>query len=305
MPASPPDSRWLTPAEVGPLPAGFAGRVLALLVTCVGLNAAGLRADGLPAKPPEAASGATNPATPAALEKLRFPGVNINVEERCVDLEGAVCLHRGALELVACSKGTKEHESIVAIAAKPMHVHAALLLLGAKPGSPATREPLGDPPVRWLDVPPKGGPVDVFLVLQGDGGKWVEHPISAFIVPARSRSGDAAEGNPKHRFPTDTFVFAGSVLQDNGPGPRRYLCDQSGNLISLSTFGDEVLCLPAIHSQENEALPWQVDPTLLPPVGSNVILRLRPQPVPTAKPPKSNPSTPTPGPEGVQSRPIP
>ena len=305
MAAFPPDSRWLRPSRIRPLPAGFAGRVLAPLVTGVVLVAVESRADGLPANRPGAAAGATNPAAPTPLEKLRFPGVTLNVEERCVDLEGSVCLHRGALELVACSKGTKEHESIVAIAAKPMHVHAALLLLGAKPGSPATREPLGDPPVRWLDVPPKGGPVDVFLVLQGDGGKWVEHPISAFIVPARSRSGDAAEGNPKHRFPTHTFVFAGSVLQDNGPGPRRYLCDESGNLISLSTFGDEVLCLPAIHSQENEALPWQVNPTLLPPVGSNVILRLRPQPVPTAKPPKTNPSTPTPAPEGVQLKPIP
>ena len=200
-----------------------------------------------------------------------------------MDVESSVCLHRGALELVACTKGTKEHESIVAIQAKPMHIHAALLLLGAKPGSPATRQQLGDKSERWFDVPPSGGPVDVFLVLKDKEGTLVEHPISEFIAPSSRRSGDSAAVDQQASFPTHTFLFAGSVLFGDGPGPRRYLSNESGNVISLSTFGDELLCLPAIHSQDTEALPWQVDATNLPAVGSNVTLRLRPQVLPAAK----------------------
>jgi hypothetical protein len=232
---------------------------------------------------PGTAGDATNAALQAAVEKLKFPGVTINVQERCVDVAGSVCLHRGALELVACTQGTKEHESIVAIAAKPMHLHAALLLLGAKPGSPATRQQLGDQAERWFDVPPSGGPVDVFLVLKDNEGKLVEHPISDFIAPTNKRSGHSASADKPAKFPTHTFLFAGSVLDGDGPGPRRYLSDESGNVISLSTFGDEVLCLPAIHSQDAEALQWQVNATNLPAVGSNVILRLRPQRLPAAK----------------------
>jgi len=58
-------------------------------------------------------------------------------------------------------------------------------------------------------------------------------------------------------------------------GPRRYLSDESGNVISLSP-SRRVALLPAIHSQNNDALMWQVNATNLPAVGSNVTLRLRP-----------------------------
>jgi squalene-hopene/tetraprenyl-beta-curcumene cyclase len=272
-------------------PAGFVRLWAALTMPCVALCAAEPAPEALSTNQPGSAGDATNAALQAALRKLKFPGVTINVQERCVDVESAVCLHRGALELVACAKGTKEHESIVAVAAKPMHIHAALLLLGAKPGNPATRQQLGDQAGRWIDVPPSGGPVDVFLVLKSGEGEIVEHPISDFIAPSDKRSNDSAAADQEARFPTHTFLFAGSVLYGDGPGPRRYLSDESGNVISLSTFGDELLCLPAIHSQDNDALRWQVNATNLPPVGSNVTLRLRPRIPPAAKAGKSGPAS--------------
>ncbi|MCC6233284.1 MAG: hypothetical protein IT580_11615 [Verrucomicrobiales bacterium] len=214
--------------------------------------------------------------------------MTINVQERCVDVECSVCLHQGELELVACTKGTKEHESILAMEAKPMHIHAALLLLGAKPGSPARRQQLEGQAERWIDVPPNGGPVDVFLVLKGKEGEIVEYPISDFIAPSSRRSDDSTSTDKNAKFPTHTFLFAGSVLYGDGPGPRRYSSDQSGNVISLSTFGDELLCLPAIHSQDNDALMWQIHATNLPAVGSKVILRLRPRVLPASKAKEAN-----------------
>jgi len=68
----------------------------------------------------------------------------MNIEERCVDVESSVCLRHGLLELIVCTKGTKEHESIIMIEAKPSHIHTALLLLGAVPGNPAMRKPIDE-----------------------------------------------------------------------------------------------------------------------------------------------------------------
>ena len=54
-------------------------------------------------------------------------------------------------------------------------------------------------------------------------------------------------------------------------------------LISIATFGDEVLCLPGVHGNDNGSLMWEVDTTKVPKVGSKVTLRLRPQNKPAAK----------------------
>lgn len=59
-----------------------------------------------------------------------------------------------------------------------------------------------------------------------------------------------------------------------GPAPI-YLADESGSVISIATFGDELLCLEGMHGQANDALLWQVNPDRLPPVGTKVTLRLR------------------------------
>ncbi len=280
-------------------PVGFLKLLAALALPGLVLGAAEISPDTFPTHQPALAGGHADSSAAAAVGKLKFPGLAINLEERCVDVEASVCLRRGLLELVACTKGTKEHESIVVMEAKPMHIHAALLLLGAKPGSPATRQQLGDQAERWIDVPPRGGAVDVSLVLMGEGGKWAERPISDFIVRSRPKSAAPASAAPEPKFPTLTFLFAGSVLHGDGPGPRRYLSDDSGNVISLSTFGDELLCLPAIHSQANDALQWQVNPTHLPAIGSNVTLRLRPQRLPATTAAKANQSTAVSFPEKV------
>ena len=221
------------------------------------------------------------------------PGLVINFRERCVDIEGSVCLDEGMLELVACRKGSKEHESIVAITARPMHVHTALLLLGANNGNPAMRKAVDEQKKRWINVPPKGDPVDVYLVFEDSDGKMVEHPICEFVA----RSGKSPDELPAvgeddaredSKFP-NTFLFAGSLLHGDGPGPRKYLSDLSGNVISIATFGDELLCLPGVHSDDNGSLMWQVDATKLPKVGSKVTLRLRPQVKPASKAGKALP----------------
>ena len=230
----------------------------------------------LDGKPP-----ASKPAPNPARKNVKLPGLVIDFQKRCVDLEGAICLEEGTLELIACTKGSKEHESIVVIKARPMHVHAALLLLGANPGNPAMRKPIDEKETRWIDIQPKGDPVGVYLVFKDLKGEMVERPISDFVAPAEKNpdekvgaDDDAAAEDIK--FP-HTFLFAGSLLRSNGPGPRTYLSDLSGNVITIATFGDGLLCLPGIHGHQNGSLMWQVDPTELPKAGTKVTLRLRPK----------------------------
>lgn len=220
--------------------------------------------EALPQKPAEA------PARKPARKTTEFPGLVLDVENGRVDVESSVCLDRGFLELVACTKESKEHESIVVIHAKPVHIHKALLSLGASPGTPAMRKPINEQETRWVDVPPKGDPVEVSLVFKDPDGRMVERPIGDFITRAEDRPGEGDE------FP-GTFLFAGSRLIGKDPGPRKYLCGLSGNVISISTFGDELLCLPGVHSKDNGALIWEVDATHLPEVGTKVTLRLTPK----------------------------
>ena len=218
------------------------------------------------------------PGLEAALKKLQLPGIKIDPVKGCVDVMSEVCLEEGMLELVACTKGSKEHESIVLVKARPLHIHTALLLLGAQPGNPAAFRPSGEDGSSWAEIPARGGRVGVSLVCSNKEGRLVERPISDFI----SRSGSSgteqgAELNRPKRFPSDEFLFAGSRLVPRENGPRAYLCEGSGNVISIATFGDELLCLPEIHSHQNGALAWQVEKKHLPAVGTEVTLRLRPE----------------------------
>jgi hypothetical protein len=218
---------------------------------------------------------------------IKLPGLVIDFPNKCLDLEATVCLDRGFLELIACTKGSKEHESIVAIKARPMHVHTALLLLGANNGNPAMRKPVSEEKTRWVELAPRGDSINVFLVVKNSKNESVERSISDFVKRAKDQLDDEirkpndailkdAPGRTD-KFP-NTFLFAGSQLRDNGKAPRRYLADQTGHVISIATFGDELLCLPSVHSQANGALMWRVDSTHLPKVGSKVTLRLRRKP---------------------------
>ena len=218
-----------------------------------------------------------SPQMGQALRKLNLPGIKLNLKERCVDVNATICLHEGLLELVACTKGSKEHESILSIAARPMHIHTAMLLMGARPGTPAMRKAQDGAPNRWVPVEPAGDPVHVSLVFPDSKGKPQEYPIQKFISPAQP---DEISGIPtKKKLVTfsASFLFAGSHLVENGAGPRKYVCEQSGNVISISTFGDELLCLPGIHGHQNDGLAWQVNSKGLPGIGEQVILRLRPK----------------------------
>lgn len=245
-----------------------------IFLASLSLSAPVFAADPAPPKPAEEKAPAPEKALDEAVKKLQLPGVTINPEGRYVDVDATICLEEGALEVIACTKGSKEHESIVVIDGRPSHIHAALLLLGAKNGTPAMRRPVDKEMTRWIDTPAQGDEIKVSLVWKKEDGTTEERSISDFLERSEFSDIPEEEKKNKEKFP-DTFLFAGSHLGDPAETPRKYLADFSGHVITISTFGDELLCLPDFHGQENHALAWQINSTHLPKLNSKVALRLR------------------------------
>lgn len=227
-----------------------------------------------------AVTGATGEEQEDPLKKLKLPGIKINADEGFIDVESEVCLDSGALELVACTKDSKEHEAIIAVLAEPVHMHMALLLIGAKPGNPATQRQIGEgEDKRWVFIPARGQKIKVSLVIADAEGKPVERPIADFIQHIEDETaflGNQNEEKEDRSFPTSEFLFVGSHLIERGDGPRRYLAAESGNVISISTFGDEMLGLSEMIEHTNGSLVWEINTDVLPKLGTKVTLRLKP-----------------------------
>ncbi|HUE17239.1 MAG TPA: YdjY domain-containing protein, partial [Planctomycetaceae bacterium] len=80
-----------------------------------------------------------------------------------------IVLREGVLEMLCCPAQTKEHESILAVDSRAYVIHAGLLALGAKPGTPVQYRPEFKPPT--------GQPIDIFLQWSDAQGK--RHRVKA------------------------------------------------------------------------------------------------------------------------------
>src|SRR5262245_50638653 len=69
----------------------------------------------------------------------------LDPKRKAVVVDGQVCLRAGQLEMFACPKGTKEHESVVALRCLAEEVHAGLLRVGGMPGTPVRFDPMYKP----------------------------------------------------------------------------------------------------------------------------------------------------------------
>ncbi|MFN0051222.1 MAG: YdjY domain-containing protein [Planctomycetales bacterium] len=96
-----------------------------------------------------------------------------------VVLKARVVLLEGSLEQLCCLKQTKEHESILSLDAQAKTVHAALLVVGAKPGTPVQNNPEYRPPT--------GQTIDVFLNWTDAEGKAQRAPAQSWVRHATRR----------------------------------------------------------------------------------------------------------------------
>lgn len=195
-------------------------------------------------------------------EPPTLPGIRVDRDAGLVDLS-AVVVNREPewLELLACTPGSLDHESILAIEARPSHVHLALLLLGIEPGQPSRPVRDGD---RVVVQPPTGPEIGVSLVYEHEG-ETVEVPANRWVL---NRETD--QHLTDHR-----WLFTGSVWMDF-QGKRHYLADQSGTAITLVNFNDDLLARPTELSRDNDGQQWMANTEAIPPLDTPVTIRLRP-----------------------------
>ncbi len=222
------------------------------------------QAEALPADEPQPKQ-AIDPVA-AAIKQVNEQdnGITINKEDAYVDVKATVCLRRGDfLEMFACTKDTREHESILVIDAVPSKMHLGLLLLGLEPGKPLSYDMKVDPPRL---VPASGPKVGVFIVIKLDD---IEREIPANRWVQDNKTQEMMQSN--------TWLFAGSQFAEFQDKPI-YQADLNGSAISLVNFGDDLLTLPNKMTDANESHDkvWVPRTQAIPEVGTKVTIRLRP-----------------------------
>jgi hypothetical protein len=198
-----------------------------------------------------------------------FPGVRVRVSPPTVEIDSERCLDVGYLEQVACMPGTREHEALVVVRARPSHVHAAMLMAGFEPGKPG--EWIAHDAEKRIEVRPPTGPKLLLTMRYEKDGKRIEEPATTWI---RDHLGEQT-------FPHEPWVFAGSLFEKNpefmGPG-EHYVADQTGSIIGLVTFGDETIAYSNVIADQVDVQPaeWEVDDRTAPPVGTKVTIVITP-----------------------------
>jgi biopolymer transport protein ExbD len=203
---------------------------------------------------------AESPSAPEVAVIKTLPGIVVDLKAKEVRLEGIVCLQKGALELLICSKGTREHESVVVVQAKPSHVTFALSLLGLGRGQPGYRTESG------AFSPPAGAAVDILVRFSrpaADGkAETVEVPAWKLLRPSGSQS-DLEQ-------PLQ-WVYVGLAGKED-----LVASDREGTVVCLSNFPEAVLDVPFASTSANADLLYEANPRIVPAVGTPVEVILRP-----------------------------
>ncbi len=182
----------------------------------------------------------------------------LNRKQRQVAIDGEVCLQRGYLEMFACIKNTKEHESVVGLDSRAFLIHTALLAVGAKNGSPARYRPEYKPAT--------GTTVDVFLEWIGDNGKRKRVKAQQWVRDLRTRK-------PMQH----DWVFGGSSIWEDPESKTRYYRAEGGEVICVSNFPTAMMDLPIESSQANDELLFEALTENIPPRRTPVRVYLVPR----------------------------
>ena len=231
------------------------------MAVCVGTGLAVRAADSAPPAAKDIDPGVDRDDAKDAppLQPLMPNGkVWLDKKNKRVVMLAEVCLREGQLEMFACLKGTKEHESVLAVPTKAQVVHAALVALGANPGAPAQFNP---------EYKPAHGPrIDITLF-------WTDAKGARQRADAQQWIRNVKTGKPMAEF----WVFGGSGFwKDEETGAQFYKAED-GDFICISNFNSAMLDLPVESSPSNDALLFEAITDQIPPQGTKVSLVLTPR----------------------------
>ena len=210
-------------------------------------------------------------SAPLFVEML--PGVRVDLARGIVEFDTVVATDchdpetpTVYLEVICCTPDTREHEALVVTAVPPSSIHAALLAVGSRPGTPGSWRQEGK---AIIAVPPTGDRVRVtFLTTGADGSTRAHDPAEWIIQKGTGRT-------LREVLPETGWVFAGSRLREFR-GREVYDADGAGQLIGLHTFGSETLGWREIESPEAgiDEPQWLANAARVPAIGTPVVVRL-------------------------------
>jgi hypothetical protein len=180
-----------------------------------------------------------------------------DAKDRRLYLRARVVLREGYLEHLMCSKGTKEHEAILATDAIPNRIHAGLLLTGAEPGQPAQFFP--------KFAPPTGTPIAIEVRWQR-GGKMQKQDARQWVKTDKNGALDR------------DWVFAGSQLYDDPVTKKKRYAADEGDLITVANFSSAILDIPIESSANDADHVFTTNTDQIPPLGTEVLVALYPRP---------------------------
>jgi hypothetical protein len=244
--------------------------IAVVLLVLGGTSSIGAEEAVVEAEAPVAAGTENAPVYSAKSQAMRLPEVKgakrldpksevwVDKERGVVIVDGAVSFRRGLLEMFACPRRTKEHESVVAVNAKAFLVHVGLITVGAEVGKPVQFEP--------KYAPPSGTEIEITVIWPDENGKLQKARAQDWIRDLKTKEA--------MKLP---FVFAGSgFFKDEQNGQQYYLAEQ-GDFICVSNFAAATLDVPAESTQANEGLMFEAFTENIPALGTPVRLELKPK----------------------------
>ena len=180
--------------------------------------------------------------------------------------DGYVSLRNGGLEMFACPAGTKEHESAVAILARSIDVHTALLAIGAQTGTPVQHVP------RF--VPATGQVIRVWVCWRDKKGKFQAVDARTWVKKV---------GTKKETMKSE-WVFAGSGFWTDPSNGEQHYEANAGDMICVSNFSTAMIDVSIASSAEAGQLLYVPFTERIPEEGTSIRMVLVAIPPPSDKP---------------------
>jgi hypothetical protein len=138
-------------------------------------------------------------------------------------------------------------------------MHAALLAVDAKPGSPVQFEPMYKPAY--------GQTIDIDVA-------WLDKNNKQKSTQAQNWVRKVGTQEPLKY----DWVFGGSMFRLDEETNHRYYLAEGGDLICVSNFGSAMLDLPVASSDSNSGLLFEAFTERIPELGTRVLVVLKPRP---------------------------
>ncbi|MBK8001384.1 MAG: hypothetical protein IPK15_22435 [Verrucomicrobia bacterium] len=192
-----------------------ANRAFEKLMVLIALCISALKAEG---QPVPAVTATTNAATTTSLDfRETSPGmfelgkVTLNKRKRAVSFPVQINMRSNIVEYAVVTRTGKTHESLFRTDVDPMHIHLAMLLLGAKPANVSS---LGGDPKATIP----GQPIHIEAHWTREGHE-IRVPLENLL---------AYTTNHQKTLPRGTWTYNGSYLNEG-----RFMAKADGSIISL------------------------------------------------------------------------